>query len=225
MYTLLCNTHIPPSLYTMLSGIVVSGTPMWKTAPIGGIYIINYLGQHYCKRMGGGIEDNLKWGYTQVCRSQGSSCDTLWCPTNSSSHIHKWRWLWLLGLLESGISASQLGPFMNGFSSFLRNLSLLTGTVSQVLLMNRSLPDDWSYDRVMLQLLGTTGTVRRMWGLPKSAESRQGARMKHMNKVKLHYHCVMNMWLFKLNRDLHRLPIVLIASECWRKWHKIYMVR
>ena len=34
---------------------------------------------------------------------------------------------------------------------------LLTGTVSQVLSMNRSLPDD---DKVMLQLLGTTGTVR-----------------------------------------------------------------
>ena len=25
--------------------------------------------------------------------------------------------------------------------------------------MNRSLLDDWSYDRVMLQLLGTAGTV------------------------------------------------------------------
>ena len=37
--------------------------------------------------------------------------------------------------------------------------TLLTGTVSQVLLMNRSLPDGWSYDRVMLQLLGTAGTV------------------------------------------------------------------
>jgi len=35
----------------------------------------------------------------------------------------------------------------------------LTGIVSQVLLMNRSLPDDWSYSRVMLQLLGTTGTA------------------------------------------------------------------
>ena len=38
----------------------------------------------------------------------------------------------------------------------------LTGAVSQVLLMNRSLPDDWSYDRVMLQLLGAAGTVRKM---------------------------------------------------------------
>ena len=36
----------------------------------------------------------------------------------------------------------------------------LTGTVFQVLLMNRSLPDDWSYDRVMLQLLETAGTVK-----------------------------------------------------------------
>ena len=35
----------------------------------------------------------------------------------------------------------------------------LTGTVFQVLLMNRSLSDDWSYNRVMLQLLGTTGTA------------------------------------------------------------------
>ena len=35
----------------------------------------------------------------------------------------------------------------------------LTGIVSQVLLMNRSLPDDWSYNRLMLQLLGTTGTA------------------------------------------------------------------
>ena len=32
-----------------------------------------------------------------------------------------------------------------------------------------------------------------------------------MNKVKLHYYCVLNMWLFKPNRDLHKLPIVLIA--------------
>ena len=39
--------------------------------------------------------------------------------------------------------------------------SLLTGSVSQVLLMNRSLPDDWLYNRVMLQLLGTAGTVRK----------------------------------------------------------------
>ena len=37
----------------------------------------------------------------------------------------------------------------------------LTGTVSQVLLMNTSLPDDWSYDRVMLQLTKTAGTARR----------------------------------------------------------------
>ena len=35
----------------------------------------------------------------------------------------------------------------------------LTGTVFQVLLMDRSPPDDWLYDRVMLQLLGTAGTV------------------------------------------------------------------
>ena len=41
----------------------------------------------------------------------------------------------------------------------------LTGTVLQVLLMNRSLPDDWLYDRVMLQLLGTPRTVRRTWEL------------------------------------------------------------
>ena len=34
-----------------------------------------------------------------------------------------------------------------------------TGTVSQVLLTDRSILDDWSYDRVMLQLLGTAGTV------------------------------------------------------------------
>ena len=34
--------------------------------------------------------------------------------------------------------------------------------------MNISLPDDWLYDRVMLQLLGTAGTVRRMRGLTKS---------------------------------------------------------
>ena len=45
----------------------------------------------------------------------------------------------------------------------------LTGTVSQVLLMYRSLPDDWLYDRVMLQLLGTAGTVRKIWGLSNSA--------------------------------------------------------
>ena len=35
----------------------------------------------------------------------------------------------------------------------------LTGTEFQVLLMNRSLLDDWLYDKVMLQLLGTAGTV------------------------------------------------------------------
>ena len=35
----------------------------------------------------------------------------------------------------------------------------LTGTVSQVLLMNCNLPDDWLYDRVMLQVLGTAGTI------------------------------------------------------------------
>ena len=35
----------------------------------------------------------------------------------------------------------------------------LTGTVFQVLLMIRSLPDDWLYDRVMSQLLGCAGTV------------------------------------------------------------------
>ena len=40
--------------------------------------------------------------------------------------------------------------------------TLLTGTAFQVLLMDRSLPDDWSYDRVMLQLLGTAGTVRKI---------------------------------------------------------------
>ena len=34
--------------------------------------------------------------------------------------------------------------------------------------MNSSLLDSWSYDRVMLQLLGTAGTVRRMRGLTKS---------------------------------------------------------
>ena len=34
--------------------------------------------------------------------------------------------------------------------------------------MNRSLLDDRSYDRVMLQLLGTAGTVKRMLGLTKS---------------------------------------------------------
>ena len=41
----------------------------------------------------------------------------------------------------------------------------LTGTVFQVLLMNRSLPDDWLYDRVMLQLLETAGTVRKNLGI------------------------------------------------------------
>ena len=35
----------------------------------------------------------------------------------------------------------------------------LTGTVSQVLSMDRSLPDSWSYDRMMLQLRGAAGTV------------------------------------------------------------------
>ena len=35
----------------------------------------------------------------------------------------------------------------------------LTGTVSQVLSIKRSLLDDWLYNRVMLQLPGTTGTV------------------------------------------------------------------
>ena len=35
----------------------------------------------------------------------------------------------------------------------------LTGTVSQVLVMNRSLLDDWLYNRLMVQLLGTAGTV------------------------------------------------------------------
>ena len=35
----------------------------------------------------------------------------------------------------------------------------LTGTVFQVLLMDRSLPDDWLYDRVMLPLLGAAGTI------------------------------------------------------------------
>ena len=35
----------------------------------------------------------------------------------------------------------------------------LTGTVFQVLLMNRRLLDDWLYDKVRLQLLGAVGTV------------------------------------------------------------------
>ena len=35
----------------------------------------------------------------------------------------------------------------------------LTGTAFHLLLMDRSIPDDWSYNRVMLQLLGTTGTA------------------------------------------------------------------
>ena len=47
--------------------------------------------------------------------------------------------------------------------------------------MNRSLPDDWSYDRVMLQLLGTTGTVRRMLRLTKVNH-----RGKNEAIVKLH---------------------------------------
>ena len=38
----------------------------------------------------------------------------------------------------------------------------LTGKVSQVVVMNRSLPDDWLYDRVMLQLVGTVGTVNNV---------------------------------------------------------------
>ena len=33
--------------------------------------------------------------------------------------------------------------------------------------MNISLPDDWLYNRVMLQLLGAAGTVRRMLRLTK----------------------------------------------------------
>ena len=28
--------------------------------------------------------------------------------------------------------------------------------------MNKSLPDEWSYDRMMLQLLGTAGTVGKL---------------------------------------------------------------
>ena len=40
-----------------------------------------------------------------------------------------------------------------------RLLVWLTGTEFQVLLKSRSLLDDWLYDSVMLQLLGTAGTV------------------------------------------------------------------
>ena len=40
-------------------------------------------------------------------------------------------------------------------------LMMLTSTVSQVLLINSSLLDDCSYDKVMLQLLGTAGTVSK----------------------------------------------------------------
>ena len=35
----------------------------------------------------------------------------------------------------------------------------LTGTVFQVLFINRSFLDDWLYNSVMLQLLGTAGTI------------------------------------------------------------------
>ena len=42
------------------------------------------------------------------------------------------------------------------------DLDALTGTVSQVMAMNRSLPDDRLYDRLMLQLVGTAGTVGEM---------------------------------------------------------------
>ena len=35
----------------------------------------------------------------------------------------------------------------------------LTGIISKVVLMNCNLRDDWSYNRVMLQLLGAVGTV------------------------------------------------------------------
>ena len=40
------------------------------------------------------------------------------------------------------------------------NVMWLTGIESHVLLMSCSLPDDWSYNRVMLQVMGTAGTVR-----------------------------------------------------------------
>ena len=36
--------------------------------------------------------------------------------------------------------------------------------------MNSNLPDDWLYDRVMLQLLGAAGTVRRMRGLESQGQ-------------------------------------------------------
>ena len=39
------------------------------------------------------------------------------------------------------------------------NVVWLTGIESHVLLMSCSLPDDWSYNKVMLQLVGTAGTV------------------------------------------------------------------
>ena len=51
--------------------------------------------------------------------------------------------------------------------------------------MNRSLPARWSYDRVMLQLLGTAGTVRRMRRLIKRVNHR-GKNEAIVNKVKLH---------------------------------------
>ena len=38
---------------------------------------------------------------------------------------------------------------------------LRTGTVSQVMAINRSLVDDRLYDRLMLQFGGTAGTVER----------------------------------------------------------------
>ena len=37
----------------------------------------------------------------------------------------------------------------------------LTGTISQVLLMYCSLPDNWLYDRVTVQFLGAAGTARK----------------------------------------------------------------
>ena len=45
-HTLSYNTYIPPSLYRMLSGLVVSSTPMWKTAPMEEYN----LEQHYIKK-------------------------------------------------------------------------------------------------------------------------------------------------------------------------------
>ena len=36
----------------------------------------------------------------------------------------------------------------------------LTSIVSHVLLIKCSLPDNWLYDKVMLHLLGATGTAR-----------------------------------------------------------------